>query len=105
MGCEFCENAPTRYCDTEEFKNANTLLSILFFAVISFAYYLGKYFAPMWQFYDLDIQIGMLMAIIFILLYNGARGYNKKWFQIFSYLYYPLHIAVLGLIFVAIFGV
>lgn len=20
MGCEFCENAPTRYCDTEEFK-------------------------------------------------------------------------------------
>jgi len=35
-----------------------------------------------------------------ILLYNGRRGYNAKWFQYGSYLYYPLHIVALIVIFI-----
>lgn len=38
-----------------------------------------------------------ILAIIFILMYNGQRGYNAKWFQYGCYIYYPLHLAILYL--------
>lgn len=34
-----------------------------------------------------------------VLCYNGKRGYNKKWFEYGAYLYYPLHLAIIALIF------
>lgn len=42
-----------------------------------------------------DIQNFAMVAGAFLLLYNGRRGYNAKWFQYGSYLYYPLHILVI----------
>lgn len=44
-----------------------------------------------------------LLAIPFILIYNGKRGYNKPWFKYGCYLYYPLHIAIIFAIFSLIF--
>ncbi len=41
-----------------------------------------------------------VLSIIFIMLYNGKRGYDSKWFRWVSYLYYPVHIIIIGLIFV-----
>lgn len=46
-----------------------------------------------------SIQIYAIIAGAFILLYNGKRGYNSKWFEYGSYAYYPLHIAIIALIF------
>lgn len=40
-----------------------------------------------------------LVAIAIILLYSGKRGYNAKWFQYASYLYFPLHLVIIYLIF------
>ena len=34
-------------------------------------------------------------AALPILFYSGERGYNKKWFQTFSYLYFPLHLVII----------
>lgn len=39
---------------------------------------------------------------IFILFYNGKRGYNKAWFKYGSYAYYPLHILILFLVYLFI---
>lgn len=44
------------------------------------------------------------LAIVFILLYNGEKGYQKKWIQYSFYLYYPLHLILLGILSMA-FGV
>lgn len=53
-------------------------------------------------------QTWMALSAIFLLFYNGKRGYNKKWFQYATYLYYPLHIPLLyGIVYlitIIIFG-
>ena len=50
-----------------------------------------------------DMQLYAILAGVFILLYSGLRGYNKKWFQYGSYLYYLLHMLIIGVIFYLIF--
>ncbi len=39
-----------------------------------------------------------LLGGLIILLYSGDKGYGRKWVRNSFYVYYPLHIAVLGLI-------
>lgn len=43
-----------------------------------------------------------LASIIFVLFYSGTRGYNAKWFQYASYLYFPLHLVIIYFIFMII---
>jgi uncharacterized membrane protein len=57
---------------------------------------LGHDFIAHW---DLAAQNAAMIAFIPIFLYNGRRGYNKKWFTIFSYLYYPMHLITIFVIF------
>ena len=45
------------------------------------------------------IQTYAILAGILILLYNGKKGYNAKWFKVAYYLYYPIHLVIIGLIF------
>ena len=50
------------------------------------------------------VQQGLaLLALPIIWLYNGERGYHKKWWQYFCYAFYPLHMIVLYLIFMFMF--
>lgn len=46
-------------------------------------------------------QLYAIISGVFILFYNGRRGYNAKWFQYACYVYYPLHILILAAIFMA----
>ena len=39
-----------------------------------------------------------LLALIPIWLYRGRQGYHSKWLQTVYYLFYPLHLLILGLI-------
>lgn len=48
------------------------------------------------------IQSWCFFSAVFILFYNGKRGYNKPWFKYGSYLYYPLHLLILYSIHLAI---
>ena len=45
--------------------------------------------------------VGNTAAIPLLMAYNGQRGRSLKWF---FYLYYPAHIAVLGVIYLLVFG-
>ena len=40
-----------------------------------------------------------LLAIPLLYLYNGKRGYDSKAFRWITYLYFPVHLVVLFLIF------
>ena len=44
------------------------------------------------------IQSYACLALPILFLYNGKRGYNKKWFKYGCYLFFPLHFILLYLI-------
>ena len=44
------------------------------------------------------IQSYAFMSGIFILFYSGKKGYSSKWFKIFNYAFYPLHVLIILLI-------
>lgn len=48
---------------------------------------------------DFRIQNYCILACFILILYNGKRGYDSKGFRIGEYIYYPLHIAVIALVF------
>ena len=97
---------PNLYKDSNLERNAINIVSVLLLAVLSVILYFSESFINANIYYMpaamTDIQIYGIISGAFILLYNGRRGYNRKWFQYGSYLYYPLHLAIIVLIFVLV---
>ncbi|NLB48611.1 MAG: hypothetical protein GX813_02035 [Erysipelotrichia bacterium] len=88
------------YEDSDLKLKAQNIISILILGVISFIYYLvGRLLPAQYVPLDINIQSFAIFSGAFILLYNGRRGYNKSWFQYGTYLYYPVHMVILYLIF------
>ncbi len=50
------------------------------------------------------IQNYCLLDCLLIMMYSGKRGYDKKWWRIFEYSFYPLHIAIIAIVFTLIFA-
>lgn len=69
-----------------------TIITILNNINISFSYTL-----------NLGMQSYAMISAVFILLYSGKLGFTNKYIKYGFYLYYPLHIALLYLIFILIF--
>ncbi len=80
---------------------SNCLCSLFLIVINIIIYCLAIY--PNLDIYGASVQTWSMFAAIFILIYNGKRGYNKKWFQYGSYLYFPLHIVIIFLIFFLIY--
>ena len=95
---------PDLYKDSNLERNAINIISVLLLAILSVILYFSESFINANVYYlpgaMTDIQIFGIISGAFILLYNGRRGYNRKWFQYGSYLYYPLHLGIIVLIFV-----
>ena len=47
----------------------------------------------------LSVQWFAIVPGLLLLLYNGKRGYNAKWFEYGGYIFYPLHLGILALVF------
>ena len=45
-----------------------------------------------------------ILSLIFIWLYNGKQGYHAKWFKIFCYAFYPLHMLILYILTIVLFA-
>ena len=45
-----------------------------------------------------------IVSLIFIWLYNGKQGYHAKWFKIFCYAFYPLHMLILYILTIVLFA-
>ena len=86
----------------ENYKDSNferivlNFFSVIMLIIASFLLDLvGRLMPGKYVFWMLNIQFLSIIAGAFILLYNGLRGYNKKWFQYGSYLYYPVHLLLI----------
>ena len=88
------------YRGTRTEQMASNLFSILILAVIVLIYYFSYILLSQHIYMGViyKVQLYSIISGAFILLYNGRRGYNKKWFQYGSYLYYPLHLAIIAVI-------
>lgn len=75
-------------------KNILCVLAILF---VSLGYYILSKTLP--KFFGLMPEEFAIISAIPLLFYNGERGYNKPWFRKFSYLYFPLHLIIIFLVF------
>ena len=108
----FKAQSHTSGIDADTYKGTRTeqiavnIISVLILAILTLLYYFVHNIMEMHMYVRVIYHV-QLMSIIsgaFILLYSGARGYNKKWFQYGSYLYYPLHLAVIAAIAAVVFS-
>ncbi len=77
----------------------NILSAIMIVVATVLFYFIGQMIPPKYIYLDYITQLYAMIAGAFILLYNGRRGYNKSWFRYGCYLYYPVHIGIIYLIF------
>ena len=83
-------------------RNTLNIISAAILAAVTILYFFVCKFTPVkYAFWTefLYFQLYAMLAGVFILLYSGLRGYNKKWFQYGSYIYYLLHMLIIGIIF------
>lgn len=77
-------------------RNLTNIFAFGMLIIISSLYYLlGLVMHPDYVFWNNGLQAAAMFSGAFILLYNGKRGYNAKWFEYGSYLYYPLHLILI----------
>ena len=79
---------------------AKNILYVVALALASFIFYLPHYFWIEGVYWDAMTQLSAIFAGAFILFYNGKRGYNAKWFQYGSYIYYPLSMLVMLVLYI-----
>ncbi len=80
--------------------NRDNLRKQMLWMVFYVAIYSAVYFFAINRLYGF-IQMGVVLAIPIILMYNGQRGQNQKINKIMKwvfYIYYPLHLFVIGYI-------
>lgn len=73
--------------------NLFNMATVIFFSIAAYVltWFIDVPFLP--------YQWLALFSGALLLCYNGRRGYNRKWFEYGAYLYYPLHLAILGIVF------
>ena len=76
------------------------LFFILVNSIVITAQFVTVFIWPEGTFWDSGIQLYAILSGAFLLFYSGKRGYNAKWFQYGAYLYYPLHVLVIAIIFI-----
>ena len=64
----------------------------------------GKLNNRPWDDLMMSVQAWSILAIPFMLMYNGKRGYDSKPFRIATYLYFVVHLIIIFAIFRVSFG-
>lgn len=94
---------PELHRNNHYYRLSLNVVSIAGLVIVSTIHFvIGNYILPISNFstyWDASNQFYAVLASIPILLYSGERGYNEKWFKITTYLYYPVHLIIIYLIF------
>lgn len=77
-------------------RNITNVFAFGMLVVATMLLFISSYILPhRFVYWTAEMQNAALFSGAFILLYNGKRGYNAKWFEYGSYLYYPLHLLII----------
>lgn len=92
------------YVETKSFQQIVNIIAIAFFFFVMAVFWGVSYIGYNYDFrpydtYFMQLQSYCLLAIPLIYLYSGKRGFDCKLVRVVTYLYYPVHIAILFLIF------
>jgi hypothetical protein len=106
LGKENKEIIDTFKTSKEYQRSKNTIICVII-AFLSLLCYLITYL-PFYnngidQLVDGALQSSMFFSVIFLFFYNGRKGYSNKAIQYAFYLYYPLHIILIYLVFYFIY--
>lgn len=98
------ETSLEEYAKTPDYQWLLNIISVVFLTVITVVFWLVSRFGgiPVLPL-DMGLESYCIIAALFIAVYNGKRGYSKKWFQYSCYLYYPVHIVLIAGIFQLVF--
>ena len=88
------------WVDNGSYRLAVNIIALLINSIVITFQYAFIYIWTEGVFWDYGIQFYAVISGAFILLYSGKRGYNAKWFQYGAYLYYPIHILIIAVIFI-----
>lgn len=101
------ENTIVEYKKTTDYqrsKNSIVCILIAFLTLVCYVItYLPVYKNGLDKLVDGALQSFMFISILVLFFYNGRKGYSNKIVQYGFYLYYPLHIVIIYLIFHLIF--
>lgn len=86
----------------EMHKNRGNLKKQMLVMLLCVAVYSAVSFFFVSRTYAL-VQFGVLLVYPFLKQYNGHKG-SAKWMKWFFYLYYPLHLAAVGILRICIYG-
>ena len=77
-------------------RNLTNVFSMGMLIVVTMLFFLSSFIIPeKYVSWNAGMQNFAMFSGAFILLYNGKRGYNAKWFEYGCYLYYPLHLVII----------
>jgi|LAHS01.1.fsa_nt_gb hypothetical protein len=91
------------YRTGKEYRSLVNLLGITAFLFVTVIFWGLSYLYPTADIYTMSFQTYCLLDIFLLGMYSGARGYDKKGFRYAEYAYYPLHLALIALIFGLVF--
>ncbi|MCQ2795423.1 MAG: conjugal transfer protein TraX [Bacilli bacterium] len=86
------------------YRSFTNILWIALLTLVTIIFWLISYIDIKADMYNNAVQSYAMLAIIPIFLYNGEKGYQKKFIQYGCYLYYPLHLLILFLAFYLTLG-
>jgi hypothetical protein len=90
------------YKTSEDYLQTEKLIYITGIIILSLASYLFSYLTDGDYSLYLTMETYSIIAFLPILLYNGKLGYYNKFIKYGFYAYYPIHIALLALIFMLV---
>jgi hypothetical protein len=85
---------------TKERKPLNYIIQVICMYIINVNMLKGYYY-PIELFgheFELIRQGFAMLALIPIWFHKGEQGYHKPWFKWFCYLFYPIHMLILGIL-------
>lgn len=91
------------FLKSKGYQGMTNTIYISVLVIVTVFFWALSYMGPIDPYY-MSQQTYCLVDAILLFLYNGKRGYDKKWFRYSEYLYYPVHLALIGLIFSIIFA-
>lgn len=79
------------------FRN-NKKKQVLYFSILAFGIGLYKVLKNIDYWYNTLFQFGVLLFVPFLIYYSGEKGSSNKFHKWFFYIFYPMHLIILGIL-------